>query len=324
MINASFPYSIIDANLNRISEGLRVIEEYTRFISQNKPQTEALSQLRKQIALKITEPHQLLNVRDVAQDMRAYEIPAKRQSLIDILTANFKRITQALRVMEEYTGDSAFNRMRYDLYTLEKEILLPLYQKPVPSGIYAISDDIGHLMDSIQLGAAIIQLRDKQNSKQVIYEKAIALKSKLKELPQAAQIPFLINDHIDIMLAVDADGLHTGQDDLPIQIQRQWIGPHKIIGKTTHTLDQGLTAQSQGADYVSVGPLWKTPSKPNRDAIGFDYLKAAASQLRIPYVAIGGVNLSNIDQLIPFNPPIIGLIRAYEDIPLLLKKIKSC
>ena len=126
------------------------------------------------------------------------------------------------------------------------------------------------------------------------------------------------------MLAVDADGLHTGQDDLPIQIQRQWIGPHKIIGKTTHTLDQGLTAQSQGADYVSVGPLWKTPSKPNRDAIGFDYLKAAASQLRIPYVAIGGVNLSNIDQLIPFNPPIIGLIRAYEDIPLLLKKIKSC
>ncbi len=324
MTNMPFPYSIIDANLNRISEGLRVIEEYTRFISQNNVQTQALSQLRKQIATKIPEPHQLLNIRDVSQDIRAYEIPTQRQSLIDILTANFKRVSQALRVMEEYTGDPAYNRMRYDVYTLEKDIVLPLYQKPLPNGIYAISDDINVLLHSIQLGASIIQLRDKQSSKATIYQKAAALKSKLKEIPNTETIPFMINDHIDIMLAIDADGIHTGQDDIPIPHQRQWIGPHKLIGKTTHSVEQGLAAQDAGADYVSIGPIWETPSKPNRDAVGVDYLKAAVTQLRIPYVAIGGINLETIDDILHYSPPMIGLIRAYEAIPLLLKKIKSC
>jgi thiamine-phosphate pyrophosphorylase len=323
MSQIPFPYTIIDANLNRISEGLRVIEEYTRFISQNKAQTDQLSALRKKIASKITEPHQLLNIRNVSHDMRAYEEPSKRNSLIDILTANFKRVTQALRVLEEYSGDADFNRMRYDMYTLEKQVLLPLYQKPLPRGIYAISDTIDHLISSIYSGASLIQLRDKHASKHDIYQKAQALKTQLSAIPQAATIPLIINDHIDIAIAIDADGLHTGQDDIPIAIQRQLLGPHKIIGRTTHSLNQGLDAQAQGADYVSVGPIYETPSKPNRDGIGLNYLQEAITHLTIPYVAIGGINLKTIDSILYYNPPLIGLIRAHDDIPLLLKKINS-
>ncbi|MDA1354297.1 MAG: thiamine phosphate synthase, partial [bacterium] len=97
--------------------------------------------------------------------------------------------------------------------------------------------------------------------------------------------------------------------------------PHKLLGRTTHSLDQGVVAQADGADYVSVGPIWDTPSKPNRAGIGFDYLKEANTQLTIPFVAIGGINTGNIDDILPYSPPLIGLIRDFENIPSLQAKL---
>ena len=94
-----------------------------------------------------------------------------------------------------------------------------------------------------------------------------------------------------------------------------------LSGKTTHSLDQGLLAEKEGADYVSVGPIWETPSKPGRAAIGFDYLKAAKSQLNIPYVAIGGIQSENWEEVLTFEPPLVGLIRDFEQIPQLVQLI---
>ena len=182
--------------------------------------------------------------------------------------SKFKRAEEACRVLEEVTGNATYNECRYDLYDLEKDIILGLLKKNIKKGIYLISADVSVLEQGLKDGATIIQLRDKYADKPTILERALALKDIVKNY----DTPFIINDFIDIAITVDADGLHTGQDDIALPYLRNIFGPHKILGRTT-TLEQGLKAQEQGADYVSVGPIWETPSKPGRPGIGFDYLK---------------------------------------------------
>ena len=318
MIDAVGVAQVLDANINRVAEGLRVIEEYTRFISKNKSQTDLLASWRKQVShQESVHPASLLMIRDITQDMRAKETPTVRLRLLDLLTANFKRVSEGLRVLEEYTGQASYNRLRYDVYTLEKEILLPLYQRRIRPGIYLISDDPDVLIQGLDWGVSLIQLRGKQSSKETLLKQARFVVKHAKK----AGIPFIINDYLDIALLVDADGFHSGQDDLSVVEQRRVLGAHKLIGKTTHSLAQGLKAQRDGADYVSVGPIWETPSKAGRKGIGFAYLEAAKDQLTIPYVAIGGIDLGRLEQLIPYRPPLIGLIRDYGNIPAMMARL---
>lgn len=298
---------VIDANINRISEGLRVIEDYTRFVKNDDALTSKLVHIRHAINQSERNQAEHLAIRDTNLDVRAKEEPRKRQSLTDLLKANFKRIEEALRVLEEYTGNSLYNGLRYDVYALEKEILLPLLKPQIKQGIYFISDSVEQLTQALEQGVSLIQLRDKYANKATIFQKAQVIVPRAK----AAKIPIIINDFLDIALRVDADGLHTGQDDIALTELRKLMGEHKLLGRTTHTLEQGLEAQSQGADYVSVGPIWPTPSKPGREGIGFDYLSQAREHLQVPYVAIGGINADNVSEVLPYNPPLIGLIRDF-------------
>lgn len=307
---------IIDANINRAAEGLRVIEDYVRFVSQNKNQTQQLSQLRQKINLSEVNKPDHLFFRDTQSDQRAKERPRKRQHISDLLKANFKRVEEALRVLEEYTGIATYNEARYDMYHLEKQVLLPLLKPQLKNGIYLISHNIDVLKKGLEWGVSIIQLRDKNASKEHIYNQCRLI----APLAKKYKIPFIVNDFLDIAQLVDADGLHTGQDDISVVDQRKLLGASKLIGRTTHSLEQGLDAQASGADYVSVGPIWETPSKPNRDGIGFDYLKEAKGLLSVPYVAIGGINKETVNSIISYKPPLIGLIRDYESIPELLKR----
>lgn len=310
-----FKNRVIDANINRVTEGLRVIEEYTRFIANHTAYTTQLAELRKKIHLSEPDFDKNLVIRNALHDVRAKEIPAKRNDLRQLLQANFKRVEEGLRVLEEYTGNPIYNAFRYDVYQLEKDIVLTMLKKPILNGVYLISNCIETLKQGLEWGVSMIQLRDKAASKSELLEKAYQLK------PLAAQfnIPFIVNDFIDIAILVDADGLHTGQDDISISEIRELLGPHKLIGRTTHTLEQGLKAEAEGADYISIGPLWETPSKPGRQSIGLDYLKLAQTRIHIPYVAIGGINEESLACVMPFNPPMIGLIRAYEAIPQIIR-----
>lgn len=132
----------------------------------------------------------------------------------------------------------------------------------------------------------------------------------------------IINDYLDIARLVDADGIHTGQDDISItDIRRLW-SPDKIYGRTTHSLEQGIIARDQEASYVSVGPIWATPTKPDREAIGFEYL-SKASELGIPFVAIGGVNRENIGEILPYHPDMIAIVRDYESISVFKQLLHS-
>lgn len=312
---------ILDANLNRATEGLRVIEEYTRFIAGNKPLTEKLAKLRKKIAHSET-PNQKtshLAARNTKKDMRANEPPKPRQDLYELLKANFKRAEEAMRVLEEYTGAPLYTEVRYDLYDLEKEILLNLLKPQINPGVYLISHDLEVLKKGLSENAAIIQLRDKDASKSDLLQKAKAI----APIAKAAKIPFVVNDHLDIALLSDADGLHTGQDDLSLLELRTLLGPHKLLGRTTHDLEQGLSAQAAGADYISIGPIWDTPSKPGRPGIGFDYLKSAAEKIDINYVAIGGVNIGTLAEILRYTPPLIGFIRDHENLPQIIEQVRQ-
>ncbi len=307
---------IEDANLNRIAEGLRVIEEYVRFVTLNKKQTDQLAAIRKQVNLSETRIAEHLGIRNTEKDMRAKETPTKRKSILELLKANFKRVEEGLRVLEEYTGNTLYNQLRYDCYLLEKEILLPLARPQIKPGVYLISDQIDVLKQGLDWGVSLIQLRDKSLHKAEYFNKL----EHLQPIAKSYGIPFIVNDYADIALLLDADGFHTGQDDLDITTLRNLFGPHKLLGRTTHTLEQGLEAQAQGADYVSVGPLWETPSKPGRAGIGLSYLEEARAKLSIPYVAIGSISPDTIEQVMRYEPPLVGLIRSYEMVPGILKR----
>lgn len=305
-----FP-AILDANIHRVCEWLRVIEEYFRFVARDEALTSKLASLRKKISHHVlpVSDRERFEARDPEKDVRANETIQSRKNTYDLLLANIKRSQEALRVLEEYTGDDHFRVFRYELYELEKECFLGLAKPFELRGIYLISHDVKILRKWLELGADIIQLRCKETSKNEVLQKAY----EAKKLAEEFQKPLIINDHLDIAQIVDADGIHTGQDDISIaDIRRLW-NPDKIYGRTTHSWEQGIVARHQWASYVSVGPIWATPTKPDRLAIGFEYL-SRASELWIPFVAIGGINQENIADILPCEPDMIGVVRDYASI----------
>jgi thiamine-phosphate pyrophosphorylase len=143
-------------------------------------------------------------------------------------------------------------------------------------------------------GADIVQLRDKEISKRELLEKARVL----RDLTSRYKVPLIINDHPDVALAIDADGVHLGQEDMPLSVARKVLGPHRMIGISTHNLDQAREAVNAGADYIGVGPVYPTGTKPGRQAVTTSYVSQAAAEIRIPFVAIGGITTDNAAEVL--------------------------
>jgi thiamine-phosphate pyrophosphorylase len=139
---------------------------------------------------------------------------------------------------------------------------------------------------ALDAGITFIQYREKQRTRREIYDEAI----KLRELTRSYNAVFIINDHADIALAVEADGLHLGQDDLPLQEARKIMG-RRIIGISTHNVEQAQSAEAGGADYIGFGPIFHTSTKDAGAPKGVDILKAIKQNCSIPVVAIGGISI---------------------------------
>ena len=139
----------------------------------------------------------------------------------------------------------------------------------------------------------MVQFRCKDNSDSENLKIANELASICKEHDSL----FIINDRVDLALASDADGVHLGQEDLPIKFVREILGAERIIGLSTHSLAEIKEANSQDCNYIGVGPIYKTTSKPNKDGLGLKLMKEVASQCNKPWFAIGGINKQNISQL---------------------------
>jgi thiamine-phosphate pyrophosphorylase len=168
--------------------------------------------------------------------------------------------------------------------------------------LYAITGESYHpgrdLIDvmeaAIRGGADIVQLRDKETPPSELLAKARAL----RVLTRRYGVPFIVNDYPELALAAEADGVHLGQEDMPIEAARRMLGEGKIIGISTHSIEQARAAVRAGADYIGVGPVFPTPTKPGRPAAGLGFVRQAAAEIAIPWVAIGGITLDNADEVL--------------------------
>lgn len=146
----------------------------------------------------------------------------------------------------------------------------------------------------IDAGAKIIQYREKYKEIRQKYQECIVI----RELTKKADVTFIINDNIDIALLVKPDGVHIGQDDLPLTEVRKLVGEDMIIGLSTHSPEQAEKAVNDGADYIGVGPIYKTFTKDNVcDPVGLEYLEYAVNNINIPFVAIGGIKEHNLNEV---------------------------
>ncbi|SFG23033.1 thiamine-phosphate pyrophosphorylase [Desulfotomaculum arcticum] len=155
--------------------------------------------------------------------------------------------------------------------------------------------DLGQAVeDALRGGVTLVQLREKDTSSRDFYQIALAL----KDLAVKYQVPLIINDRLDIALAVDADGIHIGQEDLPLQVARCLLGPEKIIGYSVSNIEEAVYGEKYGADYLGAGPVYTTTTKAvTIQPLGVEGLRNIKNSVSIPVVGIGGINLDNVREV---------------------------
>ena len=174
--------------------------------------------------------------------------------------------------------------------------------------------------ETVKAGATFVQLREKELG----YEEFVAIAMKIKQVTDRYQIPFVINDNIEVAIAVGADGVHVGQSDMSAENVRALLGNDKILGVSVRTVEQALLAQEQGADYIGVGAVFSTSTKTDVDKISYDMIQAICNAVSIPVVAIGGINETNMMQLKGSGVDgvaVVSAIFAKEDITAATKQL---
>jgi thiamine-phosphate pyrophosphorylase len=321
-------YRIIDANFNRAREALRVIEDFCRFSLNSASLTSCAKQLRHSLSAAIAQldPTQLITARDSLADVGAgtmVDNQLQRKDLRDCFTAGCKRLTESLRTLSEMTQTinpevaQTIEKLRFSAYTLEKNIVLfaDAAEKFKSVRLYviisnALSADVFSLTrQCIAGGVDCIQLR----AKNIDDDKLFALASEFVKLCKDAGVLCIINDRVDIAVAAGADGVHLGQEDLPVeQVRKLQLAP-LIIGKSTHSIEQLRAACEELPTYVSLGPVFATGTKPGVAPVGLDYVKQAVKELAdtgIGHVAIGGITLDNIEEVLKAGAKTIAVCSA--------------
>lgn len=162
------------------------------------------------------------------------------------------------------------------------------------------------MTEALSGGVRFFQYRCKKGARGRIYETALAL----ARMAHQANALFIVNDHADIAVAVDADGVHLGQDDLPIEYARKLLGKKNIIGISTHSFEQAKRAEAAGADYIGFGPLFPTSTKDAGEARGPQKLGAIRQSVTIPVIAIGGINHTNVQEALQAGADGVAVISA--------------
>ncbi len=185
------------------------------------------------------------------------------------------------------------------------------------SGLYLISDTSVSrgrtreelVREAIAGGAGIIQLRDKWLSIRELYPVAL----NLREITREAGVLFIVNDSVELAMAVGADGVHLGQEDLPASVARRVSGGNLIVGVSTHSIDEAREAVGEGADYIAFGPIFETTTKDAGEAKGTGMLARIRSEVKVPIVAIGGINAGNAKSVIEAGADAVAVISAVAD-----------
>ena len=171
----------------------------------------------------------------------------------------------------------------------------------------------------IQGGSKIIQLREKNYSKRDLYYLAL----KFREITTRAGVLLIINDHVDIAIAVEADGVHLGQEDLPLLVARK-LAPELLIGASTHSLQQALQAEKDGADYINIGPIFSTETKEGaKSVLGPEAIATIRPHLKVPFTVMGGISEANIDQVLAQGARRVAMVTAITKAADIAAKVKS-
>jgi len=337
-------YRIIDANFNRSREAIRLIEEYCRFALNSASLAAGAKKIRHELSALIgnLDGARLIAGRDTLGDVgvgMAVDNQMKRADLADSLTAAQKRLTEALRVLAELVAPlnqpvaENLEKLRYDAYTLEKNIvtfgtaagkysrvrLYVVISSNLPADVFALTEKC------IVGGADCIQLR----AKNIADDKLFALASEFVKLCKDGNVLSIINDRVDVAVAGGADGVHLGQNDLPVEQAYRLAMTPLIIGKSTHSIEQLKAACGQPIVYASLGPVYATPTKPAAEAVGLEYVSQGTKILAdtaIGHVAIGGINLENIENVLKAGAKTVAVCRAVTDSDnprLACKKLKE-
>ncbi len=302
-------YRLIDANFNRSREAFRVMEDYARFLLDDAYLSEKAKVLRHSLSqvMAIISSDKLIVARDTKGDVGTKISTGSeniRTDSIAVLQAAAKRLSESLRSLEEYAKivntDVAglIEGLRYNGYELEKLLLTrALRNKAIPDkSVYALlsrelcrGDIIQVARDVLAGGADCIQLREKD----ITDRDYLSLARELSNLCHDAGCLFFVNDRVDIALMAGADGVHIGQEDLPIRQIRKIVPVSNesfMIGVSTHNMDQVKQAMEDQPDYIAIGAIYPSDTKPDVASVGLEMLSSIAGLTSIPIVAIGGIN----------------------------------
>jgi thiamine-phosphate pyrophosphorylase len=329
---------ILDANLNRASEGLRVVEDYCRFALADAFLTRECKQLRHALAAAVAiSPAALAAARDSRADVGAENKTSQegeRRSLAHVATASWRRVQQALRVIEETlklsdpAAAAAVEKLRYQAYTLDKACRTSADSQARLAGarLYVLLAGgnsecafVERAADLIAASVHAIQLRDKRLDDRTLLARARLLRRILdgekpegesgregeRERPISPPHPlspspplFIMNDRPDLAVLSRADGVHVGQDELPVHDVRQVVGPEMLIGVSTHSIEQARQAVLDGANYIGCGPTFPSATKEFDQFPGLAFLRQVAAETSLPAFAIGGITLENLPQVL--------------------------
>lgn len=304
---------LLDAAANRAREALRVLEDYTRFVLDDAFLTRELKNLRHAL-VALLEPltlpflHARATLDDVGTGISTSQ-EQQRGSLRDVVLANSKRLQEALRSLEEFGKihstplGQGIEQLRYRAYTLERALVpgAEAREKLEGARLYVLVTEklcraswIGTVRELLEGGADVIQLREKELDDRTLLQRARAIRAMTRDHGAL----FLVNDRPDIALLSEADGVHLGQDDLPLAAARRLLHAGPLIGISTHDLEQVRRAVLEGAGYLGVGPTFPSRTKTFTELAGLDFVRAARQETSLPAFALGGITLENLDQVI--------------------------
>jgi len=303
----------VDANLNRAREALRVLDDYCRFVLNDKFLTGRWKHLRHHLAEACSQlpSGELVASRDTLRDVGTEISTAgeyTRHTPADVATANAKRLQEALRSLEEFGKilSPAFARtaesLRYEAYTLERSLVrhgeasarlanAKLYALLTGAQCAAALD--WTIAEAALGGVDVVQMREKDKSDRELLERA----EHLRKCTRKAGVLFIVNDRPDIARLVDADGVHLGQTDLTVAAARKIVGPNALIGVSTHNLEQVRQAILDGADYLGIGPVFPSTTKSFESLAGLEFVKETMAETSLPAFALGGIDLSNVHEV---------------------------
>ncbi len=305
---------ILDAAINRATEGLRVVEDHARFALDDSHLTRLLKQLRHDLTSTMAQVPALdrLLARDTQSDVGttiAAPTEYDRTCTAEVLLANFQRVQQALRCIEEFSkivGPELAARLesfRYRTYTLQKAVSVAAHPDPrlqdarlcvLVDGGANVDQFTSQVQTLLNAGANTVQLRAKNLADRELIKRG----RRLREISADHGTVIIVNDRADIADLVHADGVHLGQDDLSVKEARSIVGTSALIGVSTHSLEQARQAALDGANYIGVGPTFPSGTKQFSEFTGTDLLRQVLAEISLPAFAIGGINLGNVDQVL--------------------------